>query len=154
MKSGELGCAWSHLNIYEQLLKEPSDMKYLILEDDANLVESLDYLYVCLKNLPNDFDMCHIAMSDWYPFIKTDKINEYWYRVAKQYFNRLTAYIISKKGAHKIINYTNNWINVPADDLLSNMHIEHNLQVIVPETYAFMEKINNVSIIHKISTNN
>ena len=123
----------------------------LILEDDANLVESLDYLYDCLKHLPTEFDMCHIAMVDCYPFIKTNKVNEYWYSVVKQYFNRATAYIISKKGAQKIIDYTNNYINVPADDLLSNMHLQNKLQVIVPETYAFMEK-NNVSIIEKISS--
>ena len=152
MGLGELGCAWSHLNIYDKLLKDSMvDIKYLILEDDANLVESLDYLYDCLKHLPTEFDMCHIAMVDCYPFIKTNKVNEYWYSVVKQYFNRATAYIISKKGAQKIIDYTNNYINVPADDLLSNMHLQNKLQVIVPETYAFMEK-NNVSIIEKISS--
>ena len=141
MGLGELGCAWSHLNIYDKLLKDSMvDIKYLILEDDANLVESLDYLYDCLKHLPTEFDMCHIAMVDCYPFIKTNKVNEYWYSVVKQYFNRTTAYIISKKGAQKIIDYTNNSINVPADDLLSNMHLQNKLQVIVPETYAFMEK--------------
>jgi len=151
MTLGELGCAWSHLNIYDKLVKEPViSTKYIVLEDDANLVESLEHLYDCLKHLPDDFDLCHIAMSDWYPFIKQNNINEYWYDVKKQYFNRLTAYIISKKGAHKIIDYINNWINVPADDLLSNMHLQDKLQVFVPDKYHFMEHPNTISISQSI----
>jgi GR25 family glycosyltransferase involved in LPS biosynthesis len=147
MTRGELGCAWSHVNIYKSLLKEGHVDKYLIFEDDVEIVESLEYAYSCLVNIPSDLDVCHVAKSDWYNFILNNKINNHWNTIHKQYFNRLTAYITSKEGAKKILHYTKDSINIPADDLLSCMHIEDKLQVYVPSKYIFHEPQNTVSII-------
>ena len=77
------------------------------------------------------------------------KVNEYWYSVVKQYFNRTTAYIISKKGAQKIIDYTNNKITITNDcseiekncrretynllndtKIISNLIIEYNISCV------------------------
>jgi len=148
MKRGELGCAWSHINIYKSLLKEKNVDKYLIFEDDVEMVESLEYAYSCLVNIPRDFDVCHVSKSDWNPFIFNNKINEFWNTIHKDYFNRLTGYIVSKNGAEKILHYTKDSINIPADDLLSHMHIEDKLQVCVPSKYIFHEPQNTVSILH------
>ena len=93
-------------------------------------------------------DVCHVAKSDWYKFILNNKINEFWNTIHKQYFNRLTAYITSKEGATKILHYTKDSINIPADDLLSCMHIEDRLNVYVPSKYIFHEPPNTVSILH------
>jgi GR25 family glycosyltransferase involved in LPS biosynthesis len=147
MKRGELGCAWSHINIYKSLLKEKHVDKYLIFEDDAEFVESLEYAYNCLINIPSDFDICHISKSDWYKFIFNNKINEFWNTIHKQYFNRTTCYIVSKNGAEKILHYTKDSINIPSDDLLSTMHIHDKLTVYVPSKYIFHELQNTVSII-------
>jgi glycosyl transferase family 25 len=147
MTQGELGCAWSHIDIYKSLLNEESTNKYLIFEDDVEIVESLEYLYKCLSNIPDDTDMCHVAKSDWYPFVLFNNVNEMWYDVRKSYFNRLTAYILSKKGAQKILDYTKDHINIPADDLLSNMFNFYMLRVYVPLKYIFHEPENTVSII-------
>lgn len=147
MTAGELGCAWSHMNIYKSLLDEVSIDKYLILEDDAEIVESLEYLYKCLSTIPNDIDMCHIAKSDWYPFVLFNNVNEMWYDVKKSYFNRTTAYIVSKNGAQKILDYAKDHIDVPADDILSNMFNNYKLRVYVPSKYIFHEPENTVSII-------
>jgi len=147
MTNGELGCAWSHINIYKTLLKDNSVDRYLIFEDDVEIVESLEYAYECLVNIPSDFDMCHVSKSDWYNFVLSDKVNEMWNTIHKQYFNRLTAYIISKSGAKKILDYVKDTINIPADDLLSNMHLEDKLKVYVPSRYIFHEPKNTVSII-------
>jgi GR25 family glycosyltransferase involved in LPS biosynthesis len=147
MTRGELGCAWSHINIYKSLMKEEHVDKYLIFEDDAEFVESLEYAYNCLINIPSDFDVCHISKSDWNPFIFNNKINEFWNTIHKEYFNRLTGYIVSKNGAEKILHYTKDSINIPADDLLSNMHIHDKLGVYVPSKYIFHEPQNTVSII-------
>ena len=147
MTRGELGCAWSHLNIYKSLLDEVSIDKYLILEDDAEIVENLEYLYECLRSIPSDTEMCHIAKSDWYPFVLFNNVNEMWYDVKKSYFNRTTAYIISKKGGQKILDYTEDHIDIPADDLLSNMFNYDKLRVYVPDKYIFHEPENTISII-------
>jgi len=149
MTAGELGCAWSHMNIYKSLLEEVSVSvnKYLIFEDDVEMVESLEYLYKCLSTIPNDIDMCHIAKSDWYPFVLFNNINEMWYDVKKSYFNRLTAYVVSKNGAQKIVDYAKDNIDVPADDILSNMFNNYKLRVNVPLKYIFHEPENTVSII-------
>ena len=146
MKRGELGAAWSHINIYKSLLKEQHVDKYLIFEDDVEFVESLEYAYNCLINIPNYFDVCHISKSDWHKFIFTNKINEFWNTIHKEYFNRLTGYIVSKNGAEKILHYTKDSINIPCDDLLSNMHLNNKLNVYVPDKYIFHEPENTISI--------
>jgi len=157
MTAGELGCAWSHMNIYKSLLDEVSASasasasasvnKYLIFEDDVEMIESLEYLYKCLYSIPSDIDMCHIAKSDWYPFVLYNNVNEMWYDVNKSYFNRLTAYIVSKNGAQKILDYAKDHIDVPADDILSNMFNNNKLRVYVPSKYIFHEPENTISII-------
>jgi glycosyl transferase family 25 len=147
MTNGELGCAWSHINIYKTLLKDNSVDKYLIFEDDVEIVESLEYVYECLVKIPSDCDMCHVSKSDWYNFVLNDKVNEMWNTIHKQYFNRLTAYIISKSGAEKILDYVKDNINIPADDLLSNMHLEDKIRVYVPTRHMFHEPENTISII-------
>jgi GR25 family glycosyltransferase involved in LPS biosynthesis len=147
MTQGELGCAWSHIDIYKSLVNEESTNKYLIFEDDVEIVESLEYLYKCLSTIPDDIDMCHVAKSDWYPFVLFNNVNEMWYDVRKSYFNRTTAYIVSKTGAQKILDYTKDHIDIPADDLLSNMFNFYMLRVYVPLKYIFHEPENTVSII-------
>jgi glycosyl transferase family 25 len=152
MKIGEIGCSLSHLKIYQKLLDDDIHDKYLIFEDDVELITSLDTLYNTISNIPDDFDFLHIAKSDYYPFVKNQKINDYFYDICKQYFNRTTAYIISKSGATKLLNHTKNLINVPVDDLISNFTINNNdFKFYVPENYLFQERNNNVSIISKIN---
>ena len=148
MTLGELGCAWSHINIYKSLLKEKHVDKYLIFEDDVEFLESLEYAYSCLVSIPSDFDVCHVSKSDWNPFILNNKINEFWNTIHKEYFNRTTCYIVSKNGGEKILHCTKDSINIPADDLLSCMHIEDRLNVYVPSKYIFHEPPNTVSILH------
>ena len=52
-----------------------------------------------------------------------------------------------KNGVEKILQYTKDTINIPADDLLSHMHIEDKLKVYVPSKYIFHEPKNTESII-------
>lgn len=152
MKKGEMGCALSHLKIYKKLVDDTIYDKYLILEDDVELIASLDDLYDIMCNIPNNFDMLHLAKSDWFPFIKYQKINNFFYDIHKRYFNRTTAYMISKNGANKLLNYTNNYINIPADDLLSHTVLNDNdFKFYVPQNFLFQEIENNNSIINKIN---
>jgi GR25 family glycosyltransferase involved in LPS biosynthesis len=50
---------------------------------------------------------------------------------------RDSAYVVSKAGARKLLDYIDTNINIPADDLLSNSFIQGKIQVIVPESPIF-----------------
>jgi GR25 family glycosyltransferase involved in LPS biosynthesis len=123
MKNGEIGCAWSHLDIYNKLSNDKDFDNYLILEDDFKLLTSIDYLINAINNLPTYYDLCHICLSDWYNFTKKKQINEYFWTIENKFFNRTTAYIVSKIGANKLLKYSNNFINIPSDDLISNFYL-------------------------------
>jgi GR25 family glycosyltransferase involved in LPS biosynthesis len=156
MTKGEFGCAWSHLNLLRQLVQETSNAKkdaayYLILEDDVELVKPLDKLYELLQHLPADADFCHLAKSDYHPFQKTRAVNAFFYECKKWYFNRTTAYIVSAKGAQKILDYTKNSINVPIDDLFNTIYrLTPDFRFYVPADYFFKEQDNVESIIGAI----
>jgi len=154
MSRGELGCAWSHLNLLKQLLTEAPDINYyLILEDDVELVKSVDELFKLLQNIPADADICHLAKSDWFPFIKTSAANAHFHECVKTYFNRTTAYLISKKGAKKVLAYSQDHIDIPIDDLYCTLYRQDSeFRFYVPSgDFFFREKPNTSSIIHDIN---
>jgi GR25 family glycosyltransferase involved in LPS biosynthesis len=175
MGLGELGCAWSQINIYNKLLYDNEYDQYLILEDDAFLLKNINKLKELLLNLPGYFDVCHIGYSDWNPFEKSNKINDYFYSINKNYFNRCTSYILSKTGAQKILSYhnrveikenyrieysdenvisspINNCITLPSDDLLCHIFLHtSNFKLYVPETPYFHIREDNVSVIERVN---
>ena len=153
MARGEFGAAWSHLNLYKQLLSEGSDTNYyLIFEDDVVLVKPLSELYELLQHVPADMDFCHLALSDWYPFVKTNQVNAYFHECEKRFFNRMTAYIVSKKGAAKLLDYHENAINVPIDDLVYMIfRLTPDFRLYVPDNYYFKERDNTISSILAIN---
>ena len=161
MMPGEFGCVWSHINIFKELVKLDKDrndinnrnnrndnMYYLVLEDDVQLVKPLNELQDLLFHIPEDMDFCHLALSDWYPFALTHPKNEYFYECKKQFFNRTTAYIVSRKGAKKILDYLGNEINLPIDDLINTIYrTQPDFKFYVPKTYFFKEQDNTTSSI-------
>jgi len=148
MTLGEFGCAWSHIKIYQKLLADPDADNYLVLEDDANIVGDLSVI----RDLPLDFDIAHVSVSDMHPFIRTTPVNKSFFNIKKEYFNRLTGYVVSKAGAKKLLSMTNESINLPADDLLSNSFIIGMIQVIVPPTPVFTFTKDIVSTIDSIES--
>ncbi len=153
MGMGELGCAWTHINIYDKLTNIDNEIdNYVIFEDDVEMnEEDIDYLYKLLDNIPQNYDILHIAKSECYNFIRKDKVNEYYYTIEKRFFNGTTSYIVSKNGANKLLRLTENCINIPADDLLSNNFLMGNIDVFVPERYVFYEPENTESTIKIIN---
>ena len=151
LTKGELGCAWSHLNLLRQLVADPTANYYLLLEDDVELVKPLSELYELFQHIPADADLCHLAKSDWYPFALTTQVNAHFYECEKRYFNKTTAYLISRKGAEKILEYTKNSINVPIDDLFNMIYrLTPDFRYYVPATYFFKEQDNVASAIKAI----
>ena len=153
MSRGDFGCSMSHLNLLQQLVNENESINYyLILEDDVQLIKPINELYELLHNIPENADMCHLAKSCWYPFTLTKKVNNHFYECEKNFFSNTTAYIISKKGAQKVIDYTKNSINVPADDLFNMIfRLTEDFHFYVPDNYYFSEQDNVKSIIEIIN---
>ena len=149
MKRGEMGCAWSHLNLLRQFVAEQGLTDYyLILEDDVELVQPLDELSNLLMHIPADADICHLAKSDWNPFVLKKRVNAYFYECEKDFFNRTTAYLISWKGAQKVLNYAKNSINVPIDDLFNMIYrLTPEFRFYVPAQPFFQEQANVASTI-------
>jgi GR25 family glycosyltransferase involved in LPS biosynthesis len=167
MAPGELGCSWSHLNLLRKLANEvaceaanacanevageaaanaQAPKYYLVFEDDVELVKPLSELYELLQHIPADADMCHLAKSLWNPFVKTKQVNDYFYECEKRYFSHGTAYLISAKGAQKVLDYTKNAINVPADDLYNMVfRLTPDFRFYVPAEHYFKEQ-DNVSL--------
>ena len=53
LQKGEMGCAWSHLSVYEMLLEDNDTDSYLVLEDDAILDVSPEEFNTFLEDLPD-----------------------------------------------------------------------------------------------------
>ena len=147
MTAGEFGCAWSHMTVYKKLRDDPKYNNYLIFEDDAEMCGDLFALNDAITNLPAKYDMCHIAMTDWYPFVHGSAVNNTYFNVERKFFNRLTAYFVSKDGANKLIRDS---LSLPADDLLSNMFVNGKIDVYAPKDYVFQQTKNIVSTIKTV----
>ena len=154
MSKGELGCALSHINLLKQLTTEPPEINYyIIMEDDVELIKPIEELYELLHHLPLDFDLCHLAKSDWNPFIRTNAVNAYFSECSKSYFNRTTAYIISKKGAEKVLLYLDNQVSIPIDDIFNKIYrLTPDFRFYVPFDYFFKEQDSVKSTIKDINS--
>jgi GR25 family glycosyltransferase involved in LPS biosynthesis len=104
---GIIGCAQSHKEIWKKLVKDDKTEYYLILEDDATLskesVEIIKKLEPRITKHSIDFinlSCIHTGCG----FVKTEfKIDDY--EFGKPIFPLcLTGYIITKKGAQKILD--------------------------------------------------
>lgn len=148
---GELGAAWSHLNLYKKLLDDNRYQFYLILEDDTVILD-VDYLEKILCNLPPHFDIAHLSTSIWNGLVKFQRVNDFFYTPRRDYFNCAASYIVSKSGAKKLLSFANDSIFCPPDDLLSNTFLFTNdFNVIIPERPVFGMGLNNiVSVVNGI----
>jgi glycosyl transferase family 25 len=155
LTKGELGCAISHIQLYKKLLNDTNDNLYLIFEDDAKMMMSPDIVCSYLNNLPQayTYDVAHLSVSDCNPFRRDTNVNEYYYIPEKDYFNRLTCYAITKRGAQKLFQAIYPCIGYPADDLLSTLHLcSDDFKVIVPNQPLFVHA-GFESVIGKLNTN-
>jgi GR25 family glycosyltransferase involved in LPS biosynthesis len=132
MSPENLACSWSHLLVYEQLIEDPTYDRYLVLENDAELI-SPQLLVELLEHLPENFDLAHLGTSEWYRFECVSAVNAHYWDIRKQYFNNAHAYVLSKKGARKLLAFADGTVSLPADDLLSNAFLmTSDFDVIVP----------------------
>ena len=106
---GVIGCAYSHMNLWKQLVNDPNNDAYIILEDNAELTENINKkLKICYEEfLNNNMEILYLG-SNSYTKRNTD-INNLQFISRKQITTDGTyAYMISKIGAFKILNYIKN----------------------------------------------
>lgn len=108
-KLGNLGCTISHLNLYREIL-ENGYKHMLILEDDVVIDKKLfNKLPNILESLPKNWDICILGFSCQFKHDKRCKSNDSAIKINNDiykinYFYGTYAYILSFKGAEKIIN--------------------------------------------------
>jgi GR25 family glycosyltransferase involved in LPS biosynthesis/glycosyltransferase involved in cell wall biosynthesis len=110
-KKGVIGCALSHMHLWNQLINDEKNDFYVILEDDINFCDNFkQHLgYVCKIFVEQNLE--HLALGEYlsnkkFPN-KDTKIETYKKDLYKEW-NCFFAYILSKSAAVKSINYINN----------------------------------------------
>jgi glycosyl transferase family 25 len=98
---GAVGCALSHLNIYNKIIEEMSDNDYaLILEDDVTIVDNFfNKLTNYIKNIPQ-FDILYIGYHYYTNDDPSRKIYDTYGEPTKIFGT--FGYIINKKAANEI----------------------------------------------------
>ena len=101
--NGLVGCAISHMKIYEDALKN-NYKNILVLEDDVHFTDTFnEYIINALEEIPNDYDILYLGYKDLYS-CEAPKDSSFNY-IYKPYFPLLThAMIISNKGLKKLLN--------------------------------------------------
>lgn len=118
MHQGMVGCALSHISLYIQLLNDNDNEAYCILEDDIQFVPDFkNKLISCISNLSKtDWDLFYLGHS-----LRKEYIDENVYsktlqpRIGQMSVNEslkksmggTIGYIITKKGAEKLLEFIN-----------------------------------------------
>jgi len=117
MRTGMVGCAMSHISILVDLINGDSEFN-IVLEDDIEIAPCFsDKLRYVLSAVNNDWDLIFLG-HHYYPEFKIDPILcekdkvptvEKWNRIKslKESIGGTGGYIVSKKGAEKLLNYIN-----------------------------------------------
>lgn len=136
--SGMIGDSLSHILLYHLLQFQTHFNYFLIMEDDASLIEEPAVIRKYLANLPDQFDLAFLnSESKWYPLQFTTAINDYYCNIERTYFNAPVSYIVSKQGAAKLLAYSRHDVTRPPDDLLSNPHVLNLYTVIASNKFLF-----------------
>jgi len=117
-KKSVMGCALSHLGLWEKLANDKLAKSYLIMEDDAVLFEKWILRWMtAAKHIPADADVIYLGgilppNKAAFPQV-AEVVNEYFGRVApntlysttpRRYFHFCNyAYVLTQQGARKLI---------------------------------------------------
>lgn len=147
LRQGAIGCALSNIFLWEKFLKTNNNM-LLIMEDDIYFTKDFEIkLKNYIQHLPNNFDITQLwAHPAQYKtrFLKSPNINKYVKKGFGQYGT--VAYIISKKGAIKLLKYCKP-IYEPIDEMIKKQIEYGNVisyvptQEIIQMPYAFESNI-------------
>ena len=124
LKPGAIGCAMSHITLWKRLV-ESGEPYIIVLEDDLTLEDNFNQeINLFLKHIPDDFDIAQIYLSKNKAITDNSQnqiVNQYVKTGYPQ--NGTVAYILSRKGAIKLLEYC-----VPiyhAVDIMIRQHIQN-----------------------------
>jgi GR25 family glycosyltransferase involved in LPS biosynthesis len=139
----EAACLLSHLCLWHHFAETLGENEVgMICEDDAVCDEPVKFVE-SLNGLPpvTDWDMCQLFTTT--KVNKKDDVGTGFHTIHKTAFNRACAYLLTKNGARNIISALPKLtssafrmqfpsLDVPADDILSEMYGADRLRVIFP----------------------
>lgn len=80
LSCGQICCAWSHRNVYEDVLSK-GYRKVLILEDDVTAISNIGTIFsLMLTELPSNWELLYL---DYNKNESANKLKQYWYHVQK-----------------------------------------------------------------------
>lgn len=156
LNKNQIGCAHSHLSVYKKMINENIPCA-CILEDDVRISnpEFVQKLFKWCNINVDKFDVIQCAKDiQWNPIIRLQKKSFEdieLFDIDRNYFNNASSYIVSLKGAMKLLNFSQptgiiynqthktkvTEVSLPADDLLSNAFVINYLSVLVPKEMPF-----------------
>lgn len=116
-----IGCALSHITLWKRLLEDENNHFYVVLEDDAKLVETEDFLelYTRVANKKVEFDF--ISMNCTGVCLKGRGED----LVEKPLGLGNVSYFISKEGARKLLEFTGGKVSYHIDFVVQLANYQH-----------------------------
>ena len=121
LTKSEIGCAMSHLKIYENIVKNNIPLA-LICEDDIKFNINYKTLDKYLPHIPEDIDICYLYYNNPYK-----KVNKY-IGLFDGYFTYACCYLITLKSCETILKYAYP-IRLQSDELLANLEVTNKINV-------------------------
>lgn len=136
-----IAIAMSHIKTWRKFLLSDKDI-CVIFEDDAVLIKDFDKeLEIALQNVPNDFDILYLGcfgcnsdlncltvpFSFIYDLKNTKIINDY--VIKPKIAFALHGYVLSKKGAEKLIRYISKNISNHIDVMIFKLYNEGKIRL-------------------------
>lgn len=116
---GEIGCALSHIALYEKLL-EGDESEFLILEDDAELTDAAIQILARRDKFPIDWDMINLHCLAPHSRFGEPIWDTYRMATFRVFPGRTTAYLLSRAGAVKLLEHAYP-VRLPADLLTGRL---------------------------------
>jgi len=89
--------------VYEDIIKQEDFKFFLLLDDQKNLISSLNNLFNHILYIPENADLCQLTESINYSFKIMNQYNSLYYYAKRYLFKITNSYILSKKGCIKIM---------------------------------------------------
>ena len=149
LTNGEIGCALSHLQIYEKMVAEDI-AELLILEDDAAIKK--DFFSIIFQRAqwaPADWKMLHFATkkddttNNTLPYYFIDTQKRYRLYRYTEYYNRTHCYIVKQESAKWLIK-AGYPIHFPADILKGKTYSLLRCYTVVPEICSVNDNIDSI----------
>lgn len=128
-----IGCAMSHFSLWEKLSKDPKNEYYIIMEDDAQIDGKFKEVIRKIErdslNGKLNFDILSLycwSKLNCFQFRDIHRITDDYIIGISLYPNSTASYIISKKGANKILQYFKK-INYHLDIEIAIRHLFNDL---------------------------